>query len=202
MCCRPAFQDSGFIDCAYLLCLEIRCWHGAVSHLSFVVAVCPVMLAWVMHSEQGMCTVYYSEFSFKWRAREWIDGKVSFSFSLVWNLVFNMTSEQVSFLFFCPEHIPKTCHTTWCNQQSAHRRPWVWNSRSFAAWSWMVLAELFEEVCLVPACIVLSQFQRACSLYLVRMTSSQNSQGIMYLLVRNAANALFSFSGACFCIAA
>lgn len=107
-----------------------------------------------------------------------------FSFSVVSNLLFNTTSGQVSFSFFCPAHVSKTCHTTWCNQQSAHRRPRVWNSRSFAAWSWMVLAELFEEVCLVPACIVLS-------LYLVRMTFSQNSQGIMYLLIWNAANALY-----------
>lgn len=116
---------------------------------------------------------------------------IFFSFGVVSNLLFNTTSGQVSFSFFCPAHVSKTCHTTWCNQQSAHRRPRVWNSRSFAAWSWMVLAELFEEVCLVPACIVLSQFQRGCCLYLVRMTFSQNSQGIMYLLIWNAANALY-----------
>jgi len=60
---------------------------------------------------------------------------------------FDTTIWQVSFSFFSPVQVSKTCHTTWCNQQSAHRRPRVWNSRSFAAWSWMVLAELLAEVC-------------------------------------------------------
>lgn len=185
--------------------LEIWCLPCVVSHFSSMIVACPVTVAWVVHNEWSMCIVYYNFFFFPpyWGRREWIDGKVSFSFIVEWNLLFNMFNGQVSFSFFCPMYVSKTCHTSWCNQQSAHRRPCVWNSRSFCSLELSGVGRVVWRSLLSSARIVLSRFQRGCCFYFVRITFSQNSQGIMYLLIWNTAKVfIFSFGCACYSIAA